>query len=339
MNWSEQYLDNLLTTPSKALVQDMALIKGDVMLLGAGGKMGPTLAVLCKRAMQQAGCNGKVIAVSRFSDPTATAYLKNEGVEVIPCDLIKPGTLEQLPDAENIIYMAGKKFGTHGAEAQTWAMNAWLPSRVAERYKNSRIVVFASGNVYPQLPVSSGGADENIAPAPIGDYAQSSLARERMFEYAAEAFGTPVAIYRLNYAIDLRYGVLYDIARQILEGTPIALNMASFNCIWQGDANEAALRMLPLASSSVFKLNVTGPETASLKQTALKLAQLLGKEVSFVGEEGDKALLSNAGKMFSLFGYPRVSLNTLVEWQAEWLLSSGRTLNKPTHFEEKEGQY
>ena len=339
MLWTEEKLDALLTQPSERLVADMAQIEGDVMLLGAGGKMGPTLAVLAKRALEAAGRPGKVLAVSRFSDPIATAYLQAQGVQTIPCDLMQPGALDALPDAANIIYMAGKKFGTAGAEALTWAMNAWLPSRVAERFQKSRIVAFSTGNVYPQLPLSSGGATEEVPPAPVGDYGQSSLARERMFEYAAGAFGTPVAIYRLNYAVDLRYGVLYDIARQILAGTPISLSMPAFNCIWQGNANEAALRLLLHASPEVFRMNVTGPETASLKETALALGRLLGKDVSFTGEEGGKALLNNAGRMFSLFGYPSVSLNTLVQWQAQWLQSGGRTLDKPTHFEEKEGKY
>lgn len=339
MAWTEQKLDDLLTSPSDRLVEDIAQVQGDVMLLGAGGKMGPTLAVLCKKAFEKAEKSNRVLAVSRFSDPVASGYLKAQGVETLPCDLMEPGALNALPNAPNIIYMAGKKFGTAGAEAQTWAMNAWLPSRVAERFKSARIVAFSTGNVYPQLPLASGGANENVPPAPVGDYAQSSLARERMFEYAAETFGTPVAIYRLNYAVDLRYGVLYDIARQVMEGRPLSLSMAAFNCIWQGDANEAALRLLNHASPKVFRLNVTGPETASLKQTALQLGELLEKPVHFTGQEGDAALLSNAGKMFSLFGYPGVSLNTLIEWQAQWIQSGGRALNKPTHFEEKEGKY
>ncbi|MDL2328062.1 NAD-dependent epimerase/dehydratase family protein [Ruminococcaceae bacterium OttesenSCG-928-A11] len=339
MAWTEQKLDGLLTTPSARLVEDIARVEGDVMLLGAGGKMGPTLAVLCKRAFEKAGKPNRVLAVSRFSDAAASGYLQENGVETIPCDLMAPGALDALPGAPNLIYMAGKKFGTAGAEAQTWAMNAWLPSRVAERFKTSRIVAFSTGNVYPQLPLSSGGATEQVPPAPVGDYGQSSLARERMFEYAAETFGTPVAIYRLNYAVDLRYGVLYDIARQIMAGSPLSLSMAAFNCIWQGGANEAALRLLNHASPQVFRLNVTGPETASLKETALKLGGLLGKPVAFTGQEGEKALLNNAGKLFSLFGYPSVSLNTLIEWQAQWIQAGGRTLDKPTHFEEKDGKY
>lgn len=339
MEWTEQRLDALLTEPSGALVEDMAEIRGDILLLGAGGKMGPTLAVLCKRALEAAGNPGRVIAVSRFTDPIATGFLRAQGVDIIPCDLMAPGAMEALPDAANIIFMAGKKFGTAGAAAQTWAMNAWLPSRVAERYKDSRIVAFSTGNVYPQLPLATGGADERVTPAPVGDYGQSALARERMFEYAAETFGTPVAIYRLNYAVDLRYGVLYDIARQILEGSAISLDMACFNCIWQGDANEVALRLLRHASGEVFRLNVTGPETASLEMTARALAERLGREVRFTGAPGERALLSNAGKMCAMFGYPKVSLNTLIEWQAQWLLSGGRTLNKPTHFETKDGVF
>ena len=337
--WTEEKLDELLTTPSERLVADMAKIDGDIMILGAGGKMGPTLSILAKNAIKKAGLDKKVIAVSRFSDPIVVQLLKKNDVEMISADLLKPGVLETLPDVENIIFMAGKKFGTDGNEYATWAMNTWLPSRVAERFQKSRIVVFSSGNLYPKVAVGSGGATEETKTEPVGEYCMSCQGRERMFEYAAKTFGTRVAIYRLNYAVDLRYGVLYDMAKNILDGTPIQEVTPSFNCIWQGDANEAAIRLLQYASPDVFCLNVTGPETAGVRETAYKLGKLLGKEPSFAGTPTDTAYLNNAGKMFKLFGYPSVSLDTLIEWQAQWIKDGGRALGKPTHFEERKGSY
>lgn len=337
--WTEERLDSLLTTPSDRLAEDVGGLEGDLVILGAGGKMGPTLSLLAKNAVKKSGRDRKVIAVSRFGDPVVAKQLSDGGVEVVSADLLKDHALDSLPDAENVIYMAGRKFGTDGQEALTWAMNAWLPSRVADRYRDSRITVFSTGNVYPQVSVTSGGATEETRPAPIGDYGMSSLARERMFEYAAQAYGTRISIYRLNYAIDLRYGVLSDISHRILRGEPVSVATPCFNCIWQGDANEAAVRCLLHADRNVFRLNVTGPETASVRRTAEKLGKLLGREPVFEGEESGNAYLNNAGKLASLFGYPSVSLETLIEWQAEWILDGGRELGKPTHFEERKGSY
>ncbi|MBE6999587.1 MAG: NAD(P)-dependent oxidoreductase [Ruminococcaceae bacterium] len=336
--WTEAKLNELLTTPQPGLVEDMKKINGDILVLGAGGKMGPTLCVLAKKAMVAAGVDRDVIAVSRFSDPIATAFLEENGVKMISCDLLEPGALEALPEVDNVIFMAGKKFGTNGNEYATWGMNVWLPSRVAERYKNSRIVAFSSGNLYPKVPLY-GGATEDVPGDPIGEYAMTCLGRERMFEYGAKTFGTSIALFRLNYAIDLRYGVIYDIANKIMTGTPIDITTPSFNCIWQADANAAAIRLLLHASPEVFTLNVTGPENASVVETAKKLGRLLGKEPVFTGTPSDNAYLSNAGRMFNLFGYPTVSLETMIGWQAEWILSGGRALNKPTHFEERKGSY
>ena len=337
--WTEEKLDQLLTTPSEKLAIDMKTLDGDIMILGAGGKMGPTLSILAKNAAREAGVKKRVIAVSRFSDPIVVDLLKKSGVEMISADLLTPGALEAMPDVENIIFMAGKKFGTDGNEYATWAMNTWLPSRVAERFQRSRIVVFSSGNLYPKVPVGGGGATEQTHTEPVGEYCMSCQGRERMFEYAAKTFGTRVAVFRLNYAVDLRYGVLYDMAKNILDGQPIRETTPSFNCIWQGDANEAAIRLLQYASSDVFYLNVTGPETAGVRETAQKLGKLLGKEPTFTGTPADTAYLSNAGKMFHLFGYPRVPLETLIEWQAQGILDGGRALGKPTHFEERKGSY
>jgi len=337
--WSEQKLDEMLTRPSAALVADMKKLDGDIMILGAGGKMGPTLAVLAQNAIAQAGTNARVIAVSRFSDPIAVKLLHDAGVETISADLMNAGQVAALPDVENIIYMAGRKFGTNGQEHMTWAMNACVPTIVASRFVKSRIVVFSSGNVYPMVPAYTGGCTEETRPMPNGEYGMSCLARERIFEHFAKEQGARVAIYRLNFAVDLRYGVLYDICSYIMNDLPVPLDMGCFHCIWQGDANEIAIRSLLHANGDVYTLNVTGPQTVPIKETAIKLAKLLGKEITFSGEPKETAFLSNAGKMFAAFGYPTISVDTLIEWQAEWILSGGRALNKPTHFEERGGTY
>lgn len=339
--WTEEKLNELLTQPSSALVEDMKNIRGDILVLGAGGKMGPTLCMLAANAIRLAQGNGKirVTAVSRFTDEAAKQLLEAHGVSCISCDLLDLEALKSLPDAPNVIYMAGRKFGTDGNEWQTWAMNATLPAFVAEKYKKSRIVVFSSGNLYPIVPVSSGGCTEDDAPGPVGEYAMSCLARERAFEYVSNRYHTPVFLYRLNFAVDLRYGVLYDMADKILKGLPISLKTPVLNCIWQGTANEIALRGLLRASSPANIVNVTGPETISVKKTAMALADLLGKEALFEGEEGNDAYLNNSAKAMELFGYPDVPVQTLIKWQAQWLLDGGRGLGKPTHFEERKGSY
>lgn len=337
--WTEEKLDALLTKPSDGLIQDMKALEGDIVILGAGGKMGPTLCLLAKNACRAAGVEKRIIAVSRFSDPLVVKLLRENQIEMISADLLSEHAFDALPKAENVIYMAGKKFGTNGQEYQTWAMNACLPSRVIEYYKESRIVAFSTGNIYPKVPVYSGGATEEMHPEPVGEYAMSSLARERIFEYGAKTYGTKVAIYRLNYAVDLRYGVLYDIAENILNDRPISVSSPAFNCIWQGDANEAAIRLLLHADESVFRLNITGPETLGVRETAERIAKLLGRKANFTGTEETTAFLNNAGKMADLFGYPKVSAGQLIEWQAQWIRDGGRTLGKPTHFEERKGNF
>ena len=337
--YTEQWLDDLLATPSPALIKDIAKIKGDIIILGAGGKMGPTLCLLAKNACKAANINKRIIAVSRFNDSVATELLKDNDIEIISADLMQEGILNTLPDCENVIYMTGRKFGTDGQEHLTWAMNAWLPSLVAQRYKNSNIAVFSSGNIYPFVPIYSGGCDENTKAAPVGEYAMSCLARERMFEYGSNAFGTNVFIYRLNYAIALRYGVLHDIATDIINNKPISISTSVFNCIWQGDANEIAIRALLHCTNPVNKVNVTGPETVNVKYAAQKLGTLLGKEPVFTGIEDVNALLSNTSKSIELFGYPTYGINEMVEMQAKWILNGGRSLGKPTHFEQRKGSF
>ncbi len=337
--WTEEKLDQLLAEPSEALVSDIKKIKGDIMVLGAGGKMGPTLCVLAKNAIEKAGIQKRVIAVSRFTDSFATELLHKQGVETISCDLLNHEQLNALPEVENVIYMAGRKFGTDGSEWQTWAMNATLPAFVAEKFQKSNIVVFSSGNIYPIVPLSSGGCTEKDKVGPIGEYAMSCLARERAFEYAANHYGTKVFMYRLNFAVDLRYGVLYDMAEKIMGGTPIDISTPVLNCIWQGSANEIAIRGLLHAEAPAKIMNVTGPETVSIQKAAKMLGEYLGKEPIFVNEPGTDAYINDASLSMETFGYPTVGIKTLIRWQAEWILAGGRSLGKPTHFEERKGSY
>lgn len=337
--WTEEKLNELLTKPSDALVEDIAKIKGDIMILGAGGKMGPTLCVLARNAAKKAGVEKRIIAVSRGTDKIASELMRDNGIEVIAMDLLDKEKLYGLPEVENIIYMAGKKFGTNGNEWETWAMNSTLPAFVADKFKRSRMVVFSSGNIYPIIGLAEGGCSEKDRPVPVGEYAMSCLARERAFEYAANTFGTKVFIYRLNFAVDLRYGVLYDLAQKILNGEKISLSTPCFNFIWQGSANEIAIRGLLRAESPAEIMNVTGPETVSIKKAATELGGYLGKEPVFEGECGTDAYLNDASLAMETFGYPSVSAKTLIKWQAEYILDGGRTLNKPTHFEERKGKY
>ncbi|MGH2351466.1 MAG: NAD-dependent epimerase/dehydratase family protein [Chloroflexota bacterium] len=339
---SEAELDDLLSRPGEALVRDLARLPGDIAILGVGGKMGPTLARLARRAADLAdgGRNGRrIIGVSRFSEADLPAALHAAGVETHVCDLLDPAAVQELPDAPNVIFMAGRKFGSTGGEALTWAMNSYVPALVARRYPDSRIVVFSSGNVYPLVPVLSGGATEQTSPAPVGEYAQSVLGRERMFEHFSRQLGMPAVALRLNYAIDLRYGILLDVAQQVLAGEAIDVTMGHVNVIWQGDANAIALRALALASSPPTVLNLTGPETVSIRRLAERFGALLEVEPRFTGVEAETALLNNAGQCHRRFGYPTVPLEQMVEWVAHWVQAGAKTLGKPTHFQEREGRF
>ena len=334
---SEQYRNLLL--PSEDLINDIAELEGDILILGAGGKMGPALARLGKQAVNLSGISRRVIAVSRFSEPGLAQQLQSEGIETIEADLLNEKSLQQLPDVENVIYMAGQKFGTTGKEWVTWAMNVYLPGRVAEKFRNSRIVVFSTGNVYPLSPVKEGGLSESTPPSPVGEYAQSCLGRERIFQYFSSLYKTPLFIFRLNYANDVSYGVLLEIAKAVQGGNPIDLSMGHVNVIWQGDANEMALRALKHCSYPAKIINITGPETVSVKWLAKEFGLLFQKEAVFINEEKPTALLSNAAESFLLFGYPKVPLKTMINMLAEWVKAGGKTADKPTHFQEREGKY
>lgn len=334
-----QELEDRLARPSAALIDELSQLDGDIMLLGVGGKMGPSLARLAVNAIRQAGLDKKVIGVSRFLNKVLSRELEAAGVEIISADLSDDKALQALPETQNILYMAGNKFGTTGNEHFTWMMNAYLPGRVAEHFRNSRIVVFSTGNVYPFTPVGQGGATERTSPNANGEYGQSCLGRERIFEHFSHKNGTPMFIYRLNYAIDLRYGVLLELARSVKEGRSIDITMGHANVIWQGDANEIALRALLRCSSPPNVMNITGPETLSLRWAANEFGRKLGVEPIFTGQEAPTALLSNAAKAAATFGYPQVSLAEMIDWIGDWVGRGGETWNKPTHFQEREGKY
>jgi nucleoside-diphosphate-sugar epimerase len=332
-------LEARMTKPSAKLVQDIQGLDGDILLLGIGGKMGPTLGKLAVNAVKEAGVKKRIIGASRLSDPSMREDLENVGIETIAVDLLNDAELQKLPEVRNVLYMAGNKFGTAGNEHFTWAMNAYLPGRVAEKFRNSRIVAFSTGNVYPLTPLLSGGATEEHPTGPVGEYGQSCLGRERVFEHFARKYQIPLTIYRLNYAIDLRYGVLLEVAKAVKAGNPIDISMGHVNVIWQGDANEIALRALTVCSTPPTVLNVTGPETVSIRWVAEAFGERLGVKPSFIGEESTTALLSNAGKSHQLFGYPKVSLLDMIDWIADWVTEGGATWNKPTHFQERKGNY
>lgn len=331
---TEQELDELLSRPSEADRQSLAALEGDLLVLGAGGKMGPTLALRARRAAP----DKRVIAVSRFSSPGLQTQLEKAGVETIAADLLDRAQLAALPDVDNVVYLVGRKFGSTGAEYLTWVMNTWVPAAVCERFRHSRIVALSSGNVYPLMQAEEGGATEETPPAPVGEYAQSVLGRERIFEYFSRQWGTAVVLIRLNYAVELRYGVLLDIGQAVFERRPVSLAAPLVNVIWQGDANSVCLRAFRLCSSPPTVLNVTGPETLSVRQIALRFAGYFGTEASF-GEQGRTALLSNAALCHRLFGYPSVSVDQMMEWTAQWIGMGGPTYNKPTHFQVTDGRF
>jgi nucleoside-diphosphate-sugar epimerase len=336
---SVEILEEVMSRPSQADIDAMRALDGDLLILGVGGKMGPSLARRARRAVEQAGVERRVIGVSRFSSGGLRQELDAAGVETIPADLMEENELKALPDVPNVVFMAARKFGTTGAEHLTWAMNTFLPGRVAERFHRSRIVAFSSGNVYPLVPVVEGGATEQTPTVPVGEYAESVLGRERMFQHFSAKYGTLGVLLRLNYAIDLRYGVLLDTGRKVFEGRPVNLAMGSVNVIWQGDANSVVLRSFALASAPPRILNLTGPELLSVRWIALEFGRHFGIQPVFEGVESPTALLNNAAECQKLFGYPTVSVSQLIEWTVEWIRAGGSTLNKPTHFEARDGKF
>lgn len=334
-----EQLDDALSLPPDSLVQSLAKLDGDILVLGVSGKMGPTLARMAKRASDKAGTARRVIGVARFSNPSEQQKLDDWGIETIKADLLDEQAVAALPDAPNIVFMAGMKFGSTGSEALTWAMNAVVPAIVASRYRDSRIAAFSTGNVYGLVPVSGGGSVEADSLNPMGEYAMSCLGRERVFEHFSRTNGTPMSIIRLNYACELRYGVLVDLAIRIKSGQPIDLTMGSFNVIWQGDANAHALASLTDCDSPPFVINVTGSETLSVRSVSKQLAERLGRPVEFVGEESSTALLNDASISHERYGSPETSVAQMLDNVADWVNRDGESLGKPTGFEVRDGKF
>ncbi|MBX3438543.1 MAG: NAD-dependent epimerase/dehydratase family protein [Planctomycetaceae bacterium] len=335
----ESHLEDLLSRPAAAAVEAMRRMPGDVLILGVGGKMGPSLARMIVRASEAAGVVRRVTAVSRFSSTGLERALRDAGIETIAGDLLDEPFVEGLPNAENVIFMAGMKFGTGDNPAATWAMNTYVPSLVCRRFAGRRMLAFSTGNVYPFVSIQSGGSVESDAPNPIGEYGMSALGRERTFEFFSRRDGTPVTILRLNYAVEMRYGVLADLAHKVFSGLPIDLSTGFANVIWQGDANTLALAALADASTPPFVINVAGAELLDVRQTCEQFSELMGRKVVFTGAPGETALLNNGQRAHMRYGAPEAPLRTLIEWTADWVTRGGVTWSKPTHFEARDGRF
>jgi nucleoside-diphosphate-sugar epimerase len=333
-------LETFMSEPTPGLVADLARVDGDIMVLGVGGKMGPTLARMARRAAPER----RVIGVARFSDPALKAALEGHGVECITCDLLEREALQRLPNVadgvRNLVFMAGHKFGAAGNASLTWMMNVGVPMMVAETFRDMRIVAFSTACVYPFVPVDGPGADEQVpATPPAGDYANSCVGRERMFEYGSRKHGTPGRMLRLSYAIDMRYGVLYDVASTVFAGTPLDLTMGHADVIWQGDANEQALRLLAHCTTPATPINITGPRHTSIRWLAGEFGRRFGRAPVFTGEEAPTAWLEDTTQAQALFGPPRVDIDTMIDWVADWVRRGGPSLGKPTHFSTRDGKY
>lgn len=331
-------LEDKLSEPTPALVEAIGNLDGDIIILGINGKIGPSLARMASLCIQESGRKRRFIGVDRNLAPDAAQKYQAMGIETIEADLLEPGAFDKLPDAENVLYLCAQKFGSTGAEWNTWAINVLLAGLAARRYKDSKIVAFSSGNVYPFEPVGSGGSTEATPPAPVGEYAMSCLGRERMFEHYAERAGAKVCLLRLNYAVELRYGVIHDVAAKVWKKTPIDLNMGHVNVVWQGYVCRVVLGAL-LAEAPPRILNITGPETVSVRWMANRLGELMGKAPVFEGEEAPTALLNNAALCHKLFGYPKLSVDALIELVAQWIMAGGQTLGKETHYDTRNGKF
>jgi len=333
---SIEHLEELLSRPTDYVVDALKKLDGDIIILGVAGKMGPTLARMARRALAP---SRKIIGVARFSNPQHQSELEKHGIQTIKADLLDREQLEKLPDAPNVVYMPAMKFGSSGAEAMTWAMNTYLAGMCAERYEKSKIVAFSTGNIYGLSPIVLGGSTENAPLDPKGDYAMSCLGRERMFDHFSRVNVTPTALIRLNYATEMRYGVLVDMAQKVFRGEEMDLSMGSFNAIWQGDANAMTLASFAHVASPPFVLNVAGPEILSVRRVCEEFGRLMNKKPKLVGTEAPDALISNGQLGHRLFGYPRVSVGQMMGWIAQWVMSGGASLGKPTHFEARDGKY
>ncbi|MCF7689013.1 MAG: NAD-dependent epimerase/dehydratase family protein [Cephaloticoccus sp.] len=336
---TDQDIENLLSAPTPGAVAAVKALDGDFMVLGVGGKMGTSLAVMLRRALDAAGKSAKVYGVSRFSRPEAKADLEQFGITPVSCDLADPEQVAKLPEVANIEYLAGQKFGTAGAPDETWIQNTIVPSLVARKFRNSRTVVFSTGCVYPYVPISGPGANEATPVAFLGEYASTCVGRERVFTHFSRKFGTPQLIYRLNYSVELRYGVLVDIAAKVLKGEAVDVTMGSFNLIWQGDACARAIQCLQHVASPPKILNVTGPEKISIRSVAEQFGQLLGKSPVITGTEAEAAWIADASESIRLFGPVETTLPAMMQMVAEHQLAGGKLLGKPTHFETRDGKF
>jgi nucleoside-diphosphate-sugar epimerase len=336
---SDAELEDILAEPSDADLACVARLHGDVLILGASGKIGPSLAHRINRAIKRTGSPSRVLAASRFSSPDARASLDAAGIRTITCDFLDPRQIAALPRCEHVFFLAGRKFGTLDRTDLTWAINTIAPARVAEHFCQSRVVAFSTGNVYPLVPAGGRAPTEDTPAAPVGEYAQSCLGRERVIEFVSRQEAMPALIFRLNYAVDLRYGTLVDTARRVFTGEPVDLAIGFFNAIWQGDANSYALRSLELCSTPPAILNVTGPECISVREVAQWFGSAFGRPPRFANDEGPLALLSDSSRCRALLGEPMVPLSLLREWVAHWVQMGGSSLNKPTHFEVADGRY
>lgn len=333
------HLEELLSEPTEGVIEALGSLKGDIIVLGAAGKMGPTLSRMARRASDAAGSRRRVIAVSRFSQPGSEQSFTSHGVETIRCDLLEPEQLAALPDAPNVVYMAGMKFGSTGSESLTWAMNTFLPGQVALKYCHSRIAAFSTGNIYGLTPAARGGSVETDDPNPQGEYAMSCLGRERILEHFSRTLQIPMSVLRLNYAVETRYGVLVDLARKVWRGDPIDVSMGYVNVIWQGDASAMALQSLARASSPPLVVNIAGPDLLSVREVCREYGRIWGREPVCTGTEADDALLSDGERGRRLFGPLRVSVEQMRHWIADWVARGGETLEKPTHFESRDGRF
>lgn len=332
---TEEELEELLSRPSEQLVASLRSIDGDITILGVGGKMGPTLARMAKRAAPEK----RVIGVARFSEAGLKEKLQRWDIETVECDLLDRKAVDGLERTENVVFMAGRKFGSEGNESLTWAMNVHVPAIVAEAFVQSRIAVFSTACVYPFVDIAGQGAREDLPLDPPGEYANSCVGRERMFEHFSRVHGARVSLIRLSYAIDMRYGVLHDVARAVLSGEPVQVSSGHCNVIWQGDANDIALQSLAQAGTPPFVLNLSGPELVSVRRLAQKFGERFGRTPVFEGEEQGKAWIVDTSLQQSLHGYPSVPLPRLIDWTAKWMQGGGKSLDKPTHFEVRDGKY
>jgi dTDP-4-dehydrorhamnose reductase len=336
---SERMLDEILSRPRPELIEAIAHLEGPLLLLGAAGKMGPSLALLAQRAAAAAGRELEIIAASRFSDEHSQTWFQQHGIRTIPCDLLDRNQVRTLPHAATVLYLTGQKFGTRSNPGLTWAVNTLAPAHAAERYPKARFAVLSTGNVYPLVPLTGGGSIESDPLTPVGEYPNAAIARERIFQYYSALNGTPMVLIRLNYAVELRYGVLVDIAQKVFSETPIDLTTGHLNCIWQGDANEFILRMLPQAASPPNTFNLTGPKILSVRELALQFAELFGTRAQFTGSEAPTTLLNNPARIGNLLGPPFTPLSAVLRWTAHWIQQGGKLLGKPTHFQIRDGQY